>query len=671
MKIMQTATVSAMLIGLALVTPAAAEADRVERLPDEVFFGNPQISQLQISPDGRYLAMLQPANNRMNISVVDRVAKTKRRITDMKEENVTGIMWLNDSRLGFFQQYKGQESFGFYAVNADGTNLRILRQATTMEEERVTNMESRRGFTVIDYLPDDPDHILVNVSRGNSGLGDVYRLNVNTEKRRIIMSNLGKVREWLTDRRGVVRVAISTDELEEHSSIMYRSDEKSEWVELGRIPTDGQKWEPLAFDGDNRTLFIRSNVGRDTDAIFTYDPEKKEITGLVFADPTYDASDVIYSRARNKIVGVVYEAEKPQVYWLDEAERNLAAAVDAALPGTTNRFVSSTRDGKTRIIRSFSDRDPGTYYLLQVETMELQELIRANPAVNPAKMAEMRPISFKARDGLTIHAYLTLPPGRPERALPVIVNPHGGPFGIRDSWGFNPEVQFLANRGYAVLQVNYRGSGGYGFSFEEAGYRQWGLKMQDDLTDAVQELIKLGLADPERVAIYGASYGGYAALAGLVYTPELYRVGINYVGVSDIERLGLMRIFSGTSKPTQKYVARRWLHRDIDKEQIHATSPVNFIANIRVPSLHAYGKYDPRVTIDQGEVLEQQLKKHGKDYEYVVVSNEGHGFNKFENRIDFYRKVEAFLERHMPAYMPDAQAKPGPLKVVEMPAKTE
>jgi dipeptidyl aminopeptidase/acylaminoacyl peptidase len=659
-----------------------ALANPPPELPLETFFADPQASQVQISPDGRYLALLAPANDRMQVVVVDRKAGKRQRITDMKDESVVSLGWTNNSRLIFRQQVKGQESFGTYAVNADGTNLRVLQQATVREGDRVANMDDRRGFTLVDDLPADPDNILVDVARGNSGLGDLYLLNVNNERRRIVMQNIGKARHWIADRNGVVRIAFEQDENDTHASIKYRKDEKSEWRELVRVPRDGRGWQPVAFDGDNRTLIIVSDVDRTTRGLFTFDPEKMAITGTLVDDPVYDVAGqresllvsvyspaLVYSQKKKRVVGVRYDAEKPKTVWFDPDFKALQASLDAALPDTLNTITSFTADESVFIVTAASDRDPGSFYLYDAKANSLSLLARRFPEIDPAQMAEMRPFQFKARDGMQLYGYITLPAGREAKKLPMIVNPHGGPYGPRDSWRFTPEIQFLANRGYAVLQVNFRGSGGYGRDYEAAGYRQWGLKMQDDLTDGVKWAIEQGYADPSRVAIYGASYGGYATLAGLVYTPELYVCGVNYVGAVDTERLGLMRAFNSMPKPMQDYVARRWLHPLKDAEQIRATSPVNFVENIRVPLLMAYGEYDPRVTIDHGQVLERELKKHGKQYKNIVIGNEGHGFGKLENRIAFYREMDKFFAEHLRPVRGSVEL--GPIQVKEMPARLD
>lgn len=618
-------------------------------LPLETFFAEPQASQVRLSPDGRYLAYLTPVHNRLQLVVVDRKAGKKQRLTDMRNESIVSFNWTNASRLIFLQQVNGQESYGTYAVNADGSNLRVLQQATVFEGDRVANADTRRGFTIVDDLPNDPEHILVSVIRGNSGLFDVYQVNVNNEKRRLVLENTDKVREWITDRAGVVRIGLAHDENERTLSVLYRPDEKAPWEVIARQETDGPGWRPVAFDGDNHTLIVTSDLGRTTTGLFRFDPETRRITSTLIDDPRYDVSELqlVYSARKKRVVGARYDGEKPVTVWFDDDFKRLQMALDAALPDTENSIISFTSDESLFVVAAGSDRDPGAYYIFDAKGNSLSLLIRRQPSIDPAQMAEMRPIGFQARDGMQLWGYLTLPAGLESRGLSLVVLPHGGPYGPRDSWGFNAEAQFLANRGYAVLQVNFRGSGGYGRAYESAGYRQWGLKMQDDLSDGVKWAIKQGYADRDRVAIYGASYGGYAALAGLVYTPELYACGVNYVGVADISRLGLMLNFNALRKPAQEFVARRWLHPLKDAKQIHDTSPVNFVQHIRVPLLMAYGEYDPRVTKDHGEVLEAALKKHGKKYKSIVVGNEGHGFRKFENRLGFYRELDAFLADHL------------------------
>jgi dipeptidyl aminopeptidase/acylaminoacyl peptidase len=375
------------------------------------------------------------------------------------------------------------------------------------------------------------------------------------------------------------------------------------------------------------------------------------------------APSTIYDPSKKKIVGIAYAADRTRFHWLDDEMKQIAEKLDASLPDTVHRPRQLADDGSKIIYFSSSDRDPGVYYLYDRRTQKMSELAVIKPAIEPEKMAAMKPVEFPARDGLLLHAYLTLPKGRTPKNLPLIMHPHGGPFGIRDEWAYRDEVQFYANRGYAVLQVNYRGSGGYGREFEQAGFKKWGLEMQNDLSDGVKWAIAQGIADPERVVISGASYGGYAAMAGLVFTPELYCAGINYVGVTDIELL-----IPREMQPSLMYWRDTRLGKltdSADRKRIHDTSPIYFADRLKAPLLMAYGKNDPRVHINHGFSMERALKRAGKPFEMIIEPDEGHGFRLEERSIAFYTKVDEFLRQHVQK----AGVKVGPTKVIEMPAR--
>jgi dipeptidyl aminopeptidase/acylaminoacyl peptidase len=391
---------------------------------------------------------------------------------------------------------------------------------------------------------------------------------------------------------------------------------------------------------------VRYYGAEDTAGIYAYDTEKKAIKELLFGHKEVDAQGLLLDRQTKKLVGVRFETDRPVVYWVDPNYAKQQAAVDHALPGTINSRVDSSRDGSKVIFLAFSDRAPGTYYLLHTSSNKLEKLFDASGRIKAEQMSEMKPVQYRSRDGLAIHGYLTLPLGSSGKNLPLIVDPHGGPW-VRDSWTFDPEVQFFANRGYAVLQMNFRGSSGYGKSFLRAGYRQWGRKMQDDITDGVKWAIEQGIADPKRIAIYGSSYGGYAALVGLEFTPDLYQCGVCYAGVADIahfiksraEKIGLetARLFASEAVGDLK----------TDKAQLRDVSPQNHVNKIQVPVLLAYGELDPRTPISEGRNLARELKKQGKKFEMIVKADEGHGFHKEENKIDFYRKVDEFLKENL------------------------
>ena len=358
-------------------------------------------------------------------------------------------------------------------------------------------------------------------------------------------------------------------------------------------------------------------------------------------------ADLVYSLDRKDVIGVYSMPAMPTVEAFVQDSDAMKAIVTMmhALPGENVRIVSSTDDGSKAVVLASSDMDPGTFYLWDAAAGKAAALLQRAPWIKPAAMASKQAVEFKARDGLLLHGYLSTPPGKEQaRHLPLVLYVHGGPFGIRDEWEYDPYVQALATHGYAVLQVNYRGSSGYGSGFIRAGYGEWGGKMQDDLTDAVKWAIAQGITTADQVAIYGASYGGYATLAGLTFTPELYRCGINYVGVADLgPQVAPYKI---SSSPRAQIFASEQMGDD--RTYLHDRSPVNFVQNIRVPLLNAYGYNDARVDIRQWKLLEPELKKYGKTYEIIIAGEEGHGFQNEAARLDFYHRMDAFLAKYFP-----------------------
>lgn len=658
----------------ALILAGLLHAEVPPRIPLETIFADPELQAVQLSPDGRYLTFLAPRNQRMNLAIQDRQTKRVVWLTNMKQESVVNYVWAKPDRLLFAQQLSGRESYGFYAINPDGSNLVIIRQLSQVDEnDRVVDSDPQRD--IISMLPNDKDCILMSEQRGNSGIGDPIKVNLRTGKMSKVELNDINARVWIADQRGVVRVAICTD-MEGPVRILHRRDGNAKWEPLAEyhsefslIAAEGSPiephWKPVQFAADNRTLYAVSFLEHDKSAVTTFDTETKKFGPVLFTHPRVEPGSRLANyrsgglglreafaglgfNDAGELASVSYADEKPETKWFDPKLAELARELDAALPTTHNTVVSKTNDGKVMIVLASSDRDPGTFYLYDAGKGEISVIGKTRPKIEAKLMAPMQPIKFAARDGIEIPGYLTLPVGRPAKKLPMILVPHGGPYGPRDVWGFDSQIQFLANRGYAVLQINYRGSGGYGLEFQRGGYRQWGLRMQDDLTDGVKWAIAQGIADPNRVGIFGGSYGGYATLAGLVFTPELYCLGVNLVGVADLE----LFLFRGTSD----FKLPR-LMRDVgaitrfdpsrDKPQIKATNPVEFIDRIRVPLFCAYGKNDPRVTFDHWVALESKLKKYGKTYECLIEENEGHGFKKVENRVALYRQVESFLDRNM------------------------
>jgi dipeptidyl aminopeptidase/acylaminoacyl peptidase len=398
------------------------------------------------------------------------------------------------------------------------------------------------------------------------------------------------------------------------------------------------------FTYDNKFLYVISNLGRDKSAIAIYDVENSKEVNEIYSHPEVDVTNLISSDKRKIITGVSFTTAKRSYHFFDDERKKLQDELEAKLPGYEVVVANMNKNEDKVLVRTYSDKSRGAYYYYDLKTKEFFKLADVSPWLNENDLADQKPIQFKTRDGLTINGYLTLPKGVDPKNLPVVVNPHGGPW-ARDSWGFNPEVQFLANRGYAVLQLNFRGSTGYGKEFWEISFKQWGKTMQDDITDGVNWLIKEGIADSKRIGIYGGSYGGYATLAGLTFTPDLYACGVDYVGVSNL--FTFMNSIPPYWKPYLEMLYEMVGHPETDKELLESASPVFHVDKIKVPLFIAQGANDPRVVKSESDQVVEALKKKGIDVPYMVKDNEGHGFRNEENRFDFYNAMEVFLGKHL------------------------
>ena len=598
-------------------------------IPLEDFFRKPDRTMLRLSPGGGHLAWMAPWERRLNVFVQDLATGRATRVTSHGERDVGGYMWASDERLIYLRDSGGDENYRLHAVGRDGSNPLDLTPFDGVK------------CGIVDELEDDDAHILFQMNRRNPEVFDVYRLDVHTGEMERIAENSGNVQSWHTDHEGRLRLAVTTDGV--NTSLLFRQAEADPWRTIATYNFK-EYASPRMFTFDNQTLVVSSNVGRDTAAVFEYDPATGREGRLIYEHPEVDVSHVLYSRARRKLTGVAFEVERLRYQFLDPERERLQAFLDRELPGQDNQVVSHSRDETRWIVHSGSDRDRGRYYLLDSRTMSLTHLFDMTPWLPAAQMAEMRPVQFRSRDGLTVRGYLTLPAGSAGHALPLVVHPHGGPW-ARDSWGFDPEVQFLASRGLAVLQVNFRGSAGFGRRFLEAGFGQWGLAMQDDVTDAVRWAVETGVADPRRVAIYGGSYGGYATLAGLAFTPELYACGVSYVGVSNL--FTWIAAIPPYWKPYLEMLYEMVGHPERDAERLRRTSPYFHADRIVAPLFVAQGANDPRVRKPESDQIVEALRSRGVAVEYLVKDDEGHGFQNEENLFEFYRAMERFLERHL------------------------
>lgn len=632
-------SLAVLLMCVGVVAPSIAMASGVpERIPLEDFFRNPEQGYFRLSDDGSQLGFMMPASidgapARMNIFVqalVDgRPSGEPRRLTSETARDISDFFWKGADTLLYKKDFGGDENFHILAVQAGSGAMLDL---TPFPDVRAS---------IEDHLPDDPDHVLISHNRRDPEVFDVYRVDVNTGAASLVAENPGNIVGWGTDHAGRVRVALANEGLD--TILLYRDREDAPFEPL--VTTDYRTSViPAFFTFDDRKIYAISNRGRDRSSLVVLDPAAPDEEQLIFEPPEVDLDGAGYSRKRKVLTMASYRIAKPERKIFDPQTQALYDRLSALLPGYEFALQGWNRNEDMFVVSAYNDRTPGTRYLYSEKHDALYKLADINPSLREADMAFMRPISYKARDGLTIHGYLTLPSGRDPRNLACVINPHGGPW-TRDDWGFNAEAQFLANRGFCVLQMNFRGSTGYGRAFWEAGFGQWGLKMQDDITDGVDWLVDQGIADPKRIGIFGASYGGYATLAGVAFTPDLYAAAVDYVGVSNL--FTFMETIPLYWQPMLAQMREMVGDPRRDKERLAATSPALHVDRIKTPLLIAQGARDPRVNKAESDQVVDALRARGVQVEYMVKDNEGHGFHNEENRFDFYRAMEAFFIHHL------------------------
>ena len=599
-------------------------------IPVEDFFKNPEKVAFRISPDGKYISYLAPWESRLNIFVQEVGQDSAKQITFVKDRDIAGYLWANSNRLLYLKDEGGNEDFKLFGVNLDGSNPKCL---TCFEGVRTS---------LIDDLEDIPEEIIVGLNKRNPQVFDPYRLNIETGEMVQLAENPGDIVAWMTDHDGKLRVAISMPD-GINQTLLYRNTEEDEFKPV--LSTSWREaFNPHFFTFDNKKLYASSNLGRDKQEIVVFDPQTGEEVESLYKNDEVDVEDLNYSRKRKVLTTASYSTDRDHNHYFDKQTEDMYKYLEKKLPGYDLAITSRDTAENIFIIRTYSDKSRGAYYSFNAETKELNKIADVSPWLDENNMAEMKPIQYTSRDGLTIHGYLTLPKGREPKNLPVVINPHGGPW-ARDYWGFNPEVQFLANRGYAVLQMNFRGSTGYGKDFWLKSVKEWGHTMQNDISDGVAWLVDQGIADPERVAIYGGSYGGYAVLAGLTFTPDLYACGIDYVGVSNL--FTLLNTIPPYWEPMREQLYELIGNPVEDSVLLTEVSPVFHADKIIAPLLVAQGANDPRVKKAESDQIVEALKSRGIDVEYIVKDNEGHGFRNEENRFDLYRAMGKFLNQHI------------------------
>ena len=628
-----------------------------KRPPIENFFKLPQYAQMDLSPDGTHIAALAPLLGRQGLVIIDLKNHSATPAAGQSDRDIVAVNWINNKRLLFYTGRLGerdsdQRGGGIFAVDMDGSSLRLISEGS--DEQSAEGLRyTARPLEILRRLPGESDDVIAQEIVLNAGSirpdpGPLYRLNTRTGRKTQIGNGkpeTGVAESWVVDRDAVARVfrVISPDE---GTRIYYRAGPDAPWQKVGEFKQNAAgAWRPIAMAEDNRTLYVTSRKDGDKAAIYRFDPETKSLGEPVARHPQVDLRGLIGDKEGAR--GVRYNADRVGTAWFDETLAGVQSAVDKALPGAVNTLDWST-DRKLFLITSRSDVSPGSYYLLDRTTGKMEWLADRRPWIDPKTMSPMQAIRYKARDGLEIPAYLTIPRGSSGKNLPMVVMVHGGPWVDGDTWQWHPEVQFLASRGYAVLQPNFRGTTRYGWKHFSSSFRQWGLAMQDDVTDGVLWAVEQGIADKNRVCIFGASYGGYAALMGLAKDPDLYKCGIDYVGVADLPLL-YTASWSDTFWSDFAQYSLRTRIGDLDKDidRIKAVSPVELASRIKAPVLMAYGAADIRVVPEHGTRMRSALERAGAKPEWILATGEGHGFRDLENEKMFYGAMEKFLDRYI------------------------
>lgn len=608
----------------------------MRQIPLEDFFRNSERTAYQLSPDGAYISYMAPYHDRLNVFVrkVSDTDDASVRITSETERSVAGYMWADNERLLFMKDTAGDENYQLYGVKRNGTDLRAYTAFPGVRTSLIDDLEEQPGF------------VLIGMNKRNAEVFDPYRLNIETGELTLLAENPGNIQGWMTDHNGLLRVATAiVDGV--NTQVLYRDTENEPFRPV--LTTNFKDVVSfMDFTPDNREVYAATNLGRDKTVLVRMDPSTCKELELLYENERYDISSISYSRKRKCLLSVYCTGHKEPIrHFFDAEEEALRKRIKAHFPDERYGIADSDKAERNYLIYVGGDRTRGAYWLYDAETDKAEKVAELAPWLKKEEMNEMLPVTYTTSDGLTIEAYLTLPAGlsiEDAHNLPVVVNPHGGPW-ARDCWGYSSEAQFLSNRGYAVFQMNFRGSTGYGRRFLEASYKQWGLKMQDDITEGVEWLIGQGIANPKRIAIYGGSYGGYAVLAGLTLTPKLYACGIDYVGVSNL--FTFMKTIPPYWHPMLEMMYEQVGNPDTDAEQLNATSPALHADKICVPLFIAQGANDPRVNKAESDQMVEALKKRGIEVEYMVKDNEGHGFHNQENRFDFYRAMEAFLAKYL------------------------
>ncbi len=606
----------------------------------EDYFAKPMASAFKFSPDGKYLSYREKdahAKNHLYVKNLDTEETTM--VVEEKEELIRGYAWANNNRLIYVMDQGGNENYHLYAADLNGSNKKELTPFAGVQ------------VNILNQLKEDKDHIIISMNKSNAQVFEPYKININTGELEQLYKNedvTNPIMGYIFDKDGKLR-GFSRLRDGIYTDMFYAADGQN--YELFKQISWKDTFVPrFTYNLDNpHEAYVTSNLESDKTEVFLYDLREDRILKKLFTNEEYDISGVSLSRHRNyELDYYSFEGEKEEIVPVSDYYKKLHAKITQRFPNKSYVITDKTDDEIKYLILIQSDKVYGEYYSYDPVNDKFHLVYNLMPQLKAEDMAQMLPISFMSRDGINLHGYITLPQAATEgKKVPVIVNPHGGPQGIRHSWGFNPETQLFASRGYATLQVNFRISGGYGKNFLESGFKQIGRKAIDDVEDGLQHVINKGWVDHEKAAIYGGSHGGYAVLRSLTKTPELYACGVDYVGVSNL--FTFMQTIPPYWKPYAKILKEIWYDEEVPEEKLimEEVSPVFHIEKIKRPLFVVQGANDPRVNIDESDQIVSSLRQKGVDVPYMVKYDEGHGFSKEENSIALYKAMLGFFAKHL------------------------
>ncbi|GAA4783744.1 S9 family peptidase [Olivibacter ginsenosidimutans] len=619
-----------MLVFLLLGIGACTNTDKEDQVPIESFFKKSAKGNFQLSPDGKYIAYLQPYKGVQNIYIASLAHNQPTRITTESDKNVTNFFWADNEELIFWKERSEEDNLGIYAVNRASFSVRNL----IMPEPMRFRWVSQRLL--------NSNEMLIALNKRDSSVFDVYRLNIHDCNMQMVAQNPGNVSSWFADLEGKVRLAIASDGVNE--TLLYR---ENEHCAFKRVFENNFKntVRPLRFiEGETDRIYALSNVNRDKLALVIVDLKKGEEIKTVYAHPEVDLDNIRFSTKAKGPAYVDYDTWRPERHYFNKRIEKIHQSIRKRLHNYWIRVVDKD-DAETKfIVRTYTDDNPGAFYLYSLQEDQLAKLADVNPSLNDVKLSKVKPITYKARDGREINGYLTIPFNKKAKYLPLIVVPHNGP-SSRNIWEYNSEVQFLASRGYAIFQPNYRGSTGYGKAFWSAGFGEWGGKIQEDIADGVKYLVDEGIADPKRVGLFGYSFGGFCALYGACFHNDLYRCTASYSGITNL--FTYLKEVPPYYKPYLLMFYEMVGNPEKQADYFRAVSPAFHVDKIKGPIFIAQGGKDERGNVNETNQMVRELKSRQIPITYFLKEKEGHYFKDEQVRLEFYKQLESFFSTNL------------------------